>query len=74
MVFDALSDGINAVSPTYREPMEHRHDFVKIMKNDEKSMFPKMTQEHSGDVKESLGLLWSDSGCSRMLLIDFQEH
>ena len=50
MIFDALSDGINAVSPTYREPLEHRHDFVKIMKNGQKSMFPEMIQEHLGDV------------------------
>ena len=50
MIFDALSDGIYAVSPTYQEPLEHRHDFVKIMKNCQKSMFPEMIQDHLGDV------------------------
>ena len=52
MIFDTLSDGIYAISPTYREPLEYRHNFVKIMKNDKKknNMFPKMTQEHLGAV------------------------
>ena len=50
MIFDALSDGINAISPTYREPMEYRHDFAKIMKNGQKSMFTKTTQDYLGDV------------------------
>ena len=50
MIFDALSDGIYAVSPTCREQLRTRHDFVKIMKKCQKSMFPKMAQEHSGDV------------------------
>ena len=50
IIFDALSDGIYVTSPTYREPLEHQHDFAKIMENGQKLMFPKMTQEHLGDV------------------------
>ena len=33
MIFDALSGGIYAVSPTRRGPMTTRQDFVKTMKN-----------------------------------------
>ncbi len=36
MMFDALSYGIHAASPTCREPLATRHVFVKIMKNEEK--------------------------------------
>ena len=50
MIFDALSDGIYAVSPTCREPLKHRHDFAKIMKKCQKSMFTEMTQENLRDV------------------------
>jgi len=39
--FDALSDGIYAVSPTYREPVATGHDFAKIMKNGQKLIFTK---------------------------------
>ena len=35
-------------------------------------MFAELTQEHLGDVQESLGSLWSDFGCSWMILVDFQ--
>ena len=52
--FDDLSHGIDCVSLICRELLKYRHTFVKIMKNCQKLMFPKLTQEHSGDVQGPL--------------------
>ena len=43
------------------------------MKNHEKSMFVKSIRDASGDVWESLGILWSDPECSRMISGDFRK-
>ena len=44
------------------------------MENHAKSMFPEVTLNNLGDVYESLGMFWSDAGCSKMLLVDFQKN
>ena len=71
MIFDADYDGINPVAGRLREPLEYRHDFVKMMKMVKKTMLPKLTQEHSGDVQRYLGMLWNDPRCSWIVFADF---
>ena len=46
-------------------------NFPNIMKNDEKSMFVKATQDILGDTRESLEMLWSVPESSRMIPDDF---
>ena len=46
-------------------------NFPKIMKNDEKSMFVKLTQDALGNTRESPGMLWSDPESSGTMTDDF---
>ena len=62
MIFDALSDGINSMSVSSRQPLAHRNIFQKKSEqNRETSMFVKSTKDHSDDVQELLEMLWSVS-------------
>ena len=51
--------------------LENPINFPKIMKNDEKSMFVKSTQDALGDTRESPEMLWSDPESSGMMPDDF---
>ena len=72
MIFDALSDVASPMSVSFREPLKYRTTFQKSAQNHEKSMFVKLTKDHSGDVQESLEMPWSVSKCSRMILDEFR--
>ena len=49
IIFDELSYGVPKVSVRQRDPLKHPHIFDKIMKNDEKLMFPESIQDHVGN-------------------------
>ena len=50
--------------------LETPDHFDHIMENDEKLMFVKSIEGHSGDVWERFGMFLSDPECSRMICDD----
>ena len=74
MIFNVFFDGQSPVSRSVRDRLNYRHVFTKIIKNHETSMFIISIQDASGNIQESLEMLWSDSLCFPIDIIDFHEN